>query len=83
MKKLNKIAEAIADYYKNEYEHVEILKHSTDALDVVFYSYWEPEIGYFIQYNSDKNIEIEKIEKIKKEAPTLYMEIKNIIDEED
>ena len=84
MKKLNKIAEAIADYYKNEYEHVEILKHgaSDDNLDVVCYSYREPTIGYLIQYNSDGNIEIEHLDDIKKEAPVLYREIKDLIDEE-
>ena len=82
MKKLNKIAELIDDYYKNEYEHVEILKHGVDALDVVFYSYWEPEIGYLIQYDSDGTIEVEHLDDIKKEAPVLYREIKDLIDEE-
>ena len=82
MKKLNKIAEAIADYYKNEYGHVEIHKCGIDALGVIFYSYQEPEIGYLIQYNSDGHIEIEHLNDIKKKAPVLYREIKDLIDEE-
>ena len=84
MKKLNKIAEAIADYYKSNYYACEILKHGTndDNLDVVFYSYWEPEIGYLIQYDSEGAIEVEHLDDIKKEAPVLYREIKDLINEE-
>ena len=84
MKKLNKIAELIVDYYGSKYYTYEILKHGANAdnLDVVFYSYWEPEIGYFIQYDSNGNIEVEHLDDIKKEAPVLYREIKDLIDEE-
>ena len=84
MKKLNKIVELIVDYYKSNYYACEILKHgaSDDNLDVVFYSYWEPEIGYLIQYNSDGHIEIEHLNDIKKKAPVLYREIKDLINEE-
>ena len=84
MEKLNKIAELIVDYYKSKYYEYEILKHglNNDNLDVVFYSYWEPEIGYLIQYDSDGNIEVEHLDDIKKEAPVLYREIKDLIDVE-
>lgn len=82
MKKLNKIAELIVDYYGSKYYAYEILKHGVDALEVVFYSYWEPEIGYLIQYDSDGNIEVEHLDDMKKEAPVLYREIKDLIDEE-
>ena len=82
--KLNKIAELIVDYYGSKYYECEILKHgpNDDNLDVVFYSYWEPAIGYLIQYDSDGNIEVEHLDDIKKEAPVLYREIKDLIDEE-
>ena len=84
MKKLNKIAKAIADYYKSNYYACEILKHgaSDDNLDVVCYSYREPEIGYLIQYNSEGAIEVEHLDDIKKEVPVLYREIKDLLDEE-
>ena len=49
---------------------------------MVFYSYLEPEIGYFIQYDSEGAIEVEHLDDIKKEAPVLYREIKDLIDEE-
>ena len=45
-------------------------------------NYWEPAIGYLIQYDSDGNIEVEHLDDIKKEAPVLYREIKDLIDEE-
>ena len=84
MKKLNKIAELIVDYYGSKYNACEILKHvqNNDNLDVVFYSYWEPEIGYLIQYDSEGAVEVEHLDDIKKEAPVLYREIKDLIDEE-
>ena len=84
MKKLNKIAELIVDYYGSKYNACEILKHgpNNDNLDVVFYSYWEPEIGYLIQYDSDGNIEVEHLDDMKKEATVLYREIKDLIEEE-
>ena len=84
MKKLMKIAELIVDYYGSKYYACEILKHGVndDNLDVVFYSYLEPEIGYFTQYDSEGAIEVEHLDDIKKEAPVLYREIKDLIDEE-
>ena len=82
MKKLMKIAEAIADYYKSKYYDYEILQLSSDVVEVVFYSYWEPEIGYLIQYDSEGAVEVEHLDDIKKEAPVLYREIKDLIDEE-
>ena len=82
MKKLTKIAEAIADYYKSKYYDYEIIQLNSDVVEVVFYSYREPEIGYLIQYDSEGAIEVEHLDEIKKEAPVLYREIKDLIDEE-
>ncbi len=81
MKKLNEIAELIVKHYESKYDHFEIVGFLPDAVDVIFYSYWEPEIGYMIQYDTDKNIEIEHFEKIRKDSPVLYREIKNVINE--
>lgn len=82
MEKLNKIAELIADYCKSKYYHSEIIMADVDAMEVIFYSYWEPEIGYLIQYDSEGNIEVEHLDEIKKEAPVLYRRIKDLIDGE-
>lgn len=60
---------------------IKIFKQSDLILDVVFYSYLEPENGYFIQYDSEGAIEVEHLDDIKKEAPVLYREIKDLIDE--
>lgn len=82
--KLMKIAELIVGYYGSKYYAYEILKHvaNADNLELVFYSYWEPEIGYLIQYDSEGNIEVEHLDDMRKEAPVLYREIKDLIDEE-
>lgn len=81
MKKLMKIAEAIADYYKSKYYNYEIFPIDSDTVDVVFYSYWEPEIGYKICYTDSQDVAVEHFEKIKAEDPELYLNIIDLIDE--
>ena len=79
-KKLNKIAELIADYYKLRYWHHEILELGEDLIEVDFYSHDAPEIGYVIGYVG-KKIEINYIDEIKLEDPELYQMITDVIDE--
>ena len=81
MKKLTKIAEAIADYYKSKYYDYEIIALDSDMVEVVFYSYWESEIGYKICYTDSQDIAVEHFEKIKAEDPELYLNIIDLIDE--
>ena len=80
MKKLMKIAEVIADYYKSKYYDYEILQLDSDTVDVVFYSYWEPEIGYKLCYTDSQDIAVEHFEKIKAEDPELYLNIIDLIE---
>lgn len=84
MKKLTKIAEAIADYYKSKYYDYEILKFSFNndpTVEVIFYSYWEPITGHRISYTDSQDISISDFIKIKNEDPELYLNIIDLIDE--